>query len=248
MFSNKTVAAVINNRFEPVWVSLRPVPLITIDFGNGKIVRRTLHGNVATYACTSDGKVLDILPGIYEPTTYVHRLEQLNLLYKMVGNGIDKVQDLGMLSVYHRRQLESLEKTSRPSELSEMKMASITGAEAGTRILMQPARRIRSRAAYANNEKVPTKLKEGDLANWEALAKDTEQNETIRRKAIHEYLLERFDAKPDDVAKWIYREVLHADLDDPYMGLGDLLFDTYPFVEEDMDVSKESAGTTPDGS
>jgi hypothetical protein len=240
LFSNETVAAVINYRFEPVWVSLRPVPLITIDFGNGKIVRRTLHGNVATYACTSDGTVLDILPGIYEPKTYVDRLGQLNLLFKMVENGKDKLQGLSMLNIYHRRQFEALNAKNPPLELSEMRMASITGAEAASRILMQPARRIRTRAAFANKEKVPTKLKEGELANWEALAKDTEQNETIRRRAIHEYLLKQKNVKPDDVAKWIYREVLHADLDDPYMGLGDLLFDTYPFAEEDMAVSNDS--------
>lgn len=236
MFSDKAVATVINFRFEPVWVSLRPVPLITIDFGNGKIVRRTLHGNVATYACTSDGTVLDILPGIYEPKTYINRLEQLTLLYRMVGNGLDKQADLGMLNVYHRRQIEALDEKKLPFELSEMKMISITGVEAGSQILMRPAQRIRARAAFANKEIAPKKLKESELASWEALAKDTEQNETIRRRAIHEYLLGKKNVKPDDIAKWIYREVLHADLDDPYMGLGDLLFDTYPFAEEDMGI------------
>jgi hypothetical protein len=39
--------------------------------------------------------------------------------------------------------------------------------------------------------------------------------------------------KPDAIVKWLYKDVLHADLDDPYLGLGDVLFKNYPFAEED---------------
>jgi len=234
LFSDESVATVINFNFEPVWVSVRPVPLITIDFGNGKVVRRTLHGNVATYACTSDGHVLDILPGIYEPKTYVDRLRQLQLLYEMTGGGEQEGQNLGMLNVYHRRQYDELSKNRPPLELWNAG-ASIFGAESGVRILMRPAKRIASRAAYANKEKTPTKISTDDLANWEALAQDTAQNESVRRLAIHEFLKDKKPVNPDDVVKWLYREVLHADLDDPYMGLGKLLFDTYPFAEEDVE-------------
>ena len=35
------------------------------------------------------------------------------------------------------------------------------------------------------------------------------------------------------MTRWLDREVLHADLDDPYLGLGKILFDTYPFAKED---------------
>jgi hypothetical protein len=31
----------------------------------------------------------------------------------------------------------------------------------------------------------------------------------------------------------MYKEVLHADLDDPYLGLGKLLFDNYVFSAEE---------------
>jgi hypothetical protein len=74
LFSDDQVAQVMSESFEPAWQSLRPVPRVTIDFGNGTIVKRTLHGNVATYICTQDGKVLDILPGIYDAKTYAREL------------------------------------------------------------------------------------------------------------------------------------------------------------------------------
>ncbi len=66
LFSNDEIADFINTTFEPTWQSVRPVPLVRIDFGNGHVVTRTLHGNIATFVCNADGHVLDILPGIYQ--------------------------------------------------------------------------------------------------------------------------------------------------------------------------------------
>ena len=39
--------------------------------------------------------------------------------------------------------------------------------------------------------------------------------------------------RPEKVLKPIYKDVLHADLDDPYLGLGKELFASYPFAKED---------------
>ena len=84
LFSKPDVADFINRNFEPVWESVRPVPLVRIDFGNSKVITRTLHGNIASYVCAADGQVLDILPGIYTPPAYVERLYQLRLLANYV--------------------------------------------------------------------------------------------------------------------------------------------------------------------
>jgi hypothetical protein len=40
-------------------------------------------------------------------------------------------------------------------------------------------------------------------------------------------------SRPEKVTRPLYRDVLHADLDDPYLGLGQALFGTYPFARED---------------
>ena len=77
LFSNEAVAAAIHDNFEPVWDSLRPVPRVTIDFGNGNVVRRTLHGNVATWVCAADGTALDVLPGVYEPDAWLREMQEL---------------------------------------------------------------------------------------------------------------------------------------------------------------------------
>ena len=72
-----------------------------------------------------------------------------------------------------------------------------------------------------------------ELAGWKALAEDTKLNETTRRRQIHEMLAKEGLVAPAKVLKPIYKEVLHADLDDPYLGLGPTLFDSYPFTKED---------------
>jgi len=64
------------------------------------------------------------------------------------------------------------------------------------------------------------------------LAADTEQNELSRRLQSHEALAKSGMVRPAEVTKWVYKEVLHADLDDPYLGLGNLLFASYPFKDK----------------
>ena len=59
LFSDESVASFVNANFEPAWESVRPVPLVHIDFGNGQVLTRTLHGNILTSVCTAEGLVLD---------------------------------------------------------------------------------------------------------------------------------------------------------------------------------------------
>ncbi|MGH7150338.1 MAG: hypothetical protein ACREIU_06560, partial [Planctomycetota bacterium] len=76
LFSNPEVASFLNDRFVCAWESVRPVPKIDIDFGNGHTLRRTLNGNVVTYLCTPEGKVFDLLPGLHSPEGYLAGLRR----------------------------------------------------------------------------------------------------------------------------------------------------------------------------
>jgi len=53
------------------------------------------------------------------------------------------------------------------------------------------------------------------------------------RDPLHELLAGTGLVKPAALTKRLYKDVLHFDLDDPYLGLGDLLFGNYPFAKED---------------
>ena len=81
---------------------------------------------------------------------------------------------------------------------------------------------------------------DSDIANWKILAEDTRINETTRRLQIHEMLAGVGQVQPKAVTKRLYKEVLHADLDDPYLGLGQTLFAGYPFTKEELGAKHES--------
>src|SRR5262249_54793450 len=65
----------LRDNFVLHWQSVRPVPRVTIDFGDGRTLKRTITGNSAHYALASDGTVLDSLPGLYGPQQFLKWLQ-----------------------------------------------------------------------------------------------------------------------------------------------------------------------------
>ena len=217
LFSNEQVAAVINESFESAWQSLRPVPRVTIDFGNGTVVKRTLHGNVATYVCTPNGKVLDILPGIYEPETYARELARLARQFRQWQQ--PGLNSAALWQGHHQSQVDASRRVpDRTAAVS--RGASIFATERPTR------RAIRGE---------PLSASASGNSLTDSLAEDTRINQTTRRLKIHERLASSQPITPDEISKWLYREVLGTDLDDPYLGLKDTLFKNYPFMAEDAE-------------
>src|SRR5262245_9958811 len=212
---------------------VRPVPIVRIDFGGGHIATRTLHGNIASYVCAADGQVYDILPGMYTPAVYAAALAQLGAL--AVGLSQAAGQRQTRLRTYHQQCLVGL-RNPQPRN--------VRGA---ARVADQPARRDVGKSVMerrvermvvavpanvgANANRRPARL--ADLADWEPLAADTWINETERRRLIHEKLARHQLLRPQQLKKWLYKDVLHVDLDDPYLGLGDALFGDDVFAEED---------------
>ena len=229
MFSRDDVANFINRNFEPVWQSVRPVPIVRIDFGNGTVLTRTLHGNIATYVCSPDGQVLDLLAGIYEPATYLQRLNQLRLLANFVDQqGVAKRAE--RLRDYHKGQLEALKKNGPAPVFVNLADRSKARIEGGVKAML-----VKGRAAPAVPVKGgpdPALRTPQDKVLWAALAEDTRANESVRRRQVHELLAASGPVAPEKITRRIYKDILHADLDDPYLGLGDTLFANYPFKDD----------------
>src|SRR5207342_2855111 len=70
LYSNKEISDYLRDNFVLHWQSVRPVPKVTIDFGDGRKLERTLTGNSAHYVLASDGTPLDVLPGLYSPLAF----------------------------------------------------------------------------------------------------------------------------------------------------------------------------------
>ena len=224
MFSREDVANVINQQFEAAWEMVRPVPIVRIDFGNGDVVTRTLHGNVASYVCTADGQVMDILPGIYQPAAYTAALVDPRALAVAVRT-LDATQKQAQLREYHRSKLQRLRNPQQPAPPNPPQPRNaIPDRGKGTfeRPLENQVVQFQAQIQRANAARRPRTASE--LANWLPLAEDTVLNETGRRLQIHERFTTANAVRPNDIKVWLYREVLHADLEDRHMGLGDDLF------------------------
>ena len=62
IYANEQIATVLKDRFILHWQSVRPAPRITIDFGDGRRIERTITGNSLHYLLDIDGRPLEVLP------------------------------------------------------------------------------------------------------------------------------------------------------------------------------------------
>lgn len=229
MFSNPQLASFINETFEPTWQSVRKVPIITIDMGNGKRIKRTLNGNVASYVCDSVGSVIDVLPGLYSPEAYEDRLNQLRLLNAHIQSKPKELRARTLVA-YHEIQKERLKKGESPLRFSSNSKSLVPNIGLSPEEVDPNKNWTRplDRMAF-----IAKPIPKQDLSRWQMLTDDVRLNETINRRKIHERLADEscvaISPSFSSLTHWIYRDVLHADLDDPYFGIGEILSKNYPF-------------------
>lgn len=74
LYANPDVASTLRDNFVLVWESERPVPVLTVDYGDGRVLKRTITGNSAHYVLNADGHVVDIIPGLMDPVAFTRIL------------------------------------------------------------------------------------------------------------------------------------------------------------------------------
>lgn len=70
LYANANVSRLLREKFVLVWESERPVPVITVDYGDGRVLKRTITGNSIHYVLNADGRIVDALPGLYDPVAF----------------------------------------------------------------------------------------------------------------------------------------------------------------------------------
>ncbi len=195
IFSDPDVAALVRLSFVAAWESVRPVPVVEIDFGNGAKIKRTVNGNIATYICAPDGRVIDIIPGLNDPKAYLEALRDALALYHA-----SRKAAVDTVLAYHRanqkepqRYVEAVRDKGKAMVESKLKYVLVP----------------------RKSEAVAPKESSTEAA---LLAADTETNCKERKPLIHAILAEKA-WRPADLTKRLYKDVLHVDLDDPYLGL-----------------------------
>ncbi len=75
LYANEEVSAYLREHYVLHWESVRPVPRVTVDFGDGRVIEQTITGNSIHYILASDGSVVDAIPGLYSPDAFLQRLQ-----------------------------------------------------------------------------------------------------------------------------------------------------------------------------
>ncbi|MBK7394274.1 MAG: hypothetical protein IPI64_13405 [Chloracidobacterium sp.] len=84
LYSNAGVSKYLRDNYILHWKSVRPAPRITIDFGDGRKIERTITGNSIHYVIDANGSVIDAIPGLYNPATFLKYITKSNEINKSV--------------------------------------------------------------------------------------------------------------------------------------------------------------------
>lgn len=104
LYANEEVSDFLRRSFVLHWQSVRPVPKVTIDFGDGRRLRTTLTGNSIHYILSCDGQPIEALPGLYGPRAFLHHLEQsADAAHRYMA--LSETTRPAALVEHHRRQM-----------------------------------------------------------------------------------------------------------------------------------------------
>ncbi|HEY9702628.1 MAG TPA: hypothetical protein V6C58_09290 [Allocoleopsis sp.] len=104
LYPNEQISKTLREKFVLHWESVRPVPKVTIDFGNGKKMERTLTGNSIHYILDADGTPVDGLPGLSSPQFFQNWLTESQSLVKDYSSLQGRVKS-NFLRQYHNDKL-----------------------------------------------------------------------------------------------------------------------------------------------
>ncbi|HLF84867.1 MAG TPA: hypothetical protein VI837_11885 [Blastocatellia bacterium] len=124
LYANEQVSTLLRERFVLHWQSVRPVPRVTIDFGDGRTMERTLTGNSIHYVLDSEGRLIDALPGVYGPGEFLRELARVSsVAARLAALRADEERNAA-LHRYHETRLNELEK----AWLDDVKRAGLRAA------------------------------------------------------------------------------------------------------------------------
>jgi hypothetical protein len=112
LYSNKEISNYLRDNFVLHWQSVRPAPRITIDFGDGRKLERTITGNSAHFVLDAQGRPLDVLPGLYGPKAFREWLEKSHEFASRLAD-VAEGQRGTWLTSYHQERLNETEESLR---------------------------------------------------------------------------------------------------------------------------------------
>ena len=128
LYANSEISDYLRGHFILHWKSVRPVPRITVDFGDGRKLERTITGNSIHYILDAEGRVVDALPGLYGPQAFLAGLKKAEpeALASVSVSGPDRS---ARLRNYHHGEEQRIA-TAFSADLAAVKTQKISSAKA----------------------------------------------------------------------------------------------------------------------
>ncbi len=242
LFANGAVALYINANYECAWESLRPVPKVHIDFGNGHTLDRTLNGNIAFWFVSPKGEAFDLVPGLVDAPTFLSRCREATALGAQLGAAIEPATRRQLVAQVHLRRIamNPAAPSSTVPDRSKVRVEHGIKDALGVAGIAQQDPDFSQPAGFnpADISKVavemPLKssllaaLPQASLPDASALPVDTAFNQRIRFPKADRLLAQSPLAKPADLTQRVYLDILGVDLADPYLGLAPYLLGGEP--------------------
>ncbi len=193
MLSDPEIIRFVNNHFVACWQTVRPVPLVTIQFGDGRTLKRTLGGNTIMEVCLPDGRVVDSFPGVYVPEDFLAEARQsLELLEKLAPTLTADALEQEVIA-WHQARLRA----TSPSRIAVSVEKSMVESPLLRALRASPAARPTTDLLARELGRMPVTL-DDDMDHRTALARISRQIEDLSKQpATVEQLRERLRFLPE---------------------------------------------------
>jgi hypothetical protein len=179
LYPNAEVSQVLRDRFILHWQSVRPVPKVTIDFGDGRKLERTLTGNSIHYVLDASGRPIDAIPGLYGPQAFLRQLQQSEAVVKTAATQIGLNRD-NYLKQYYGDRLNAIQAQwsedltklglKMPSRLSRLGSSSGTAPRADIAGTLATSKMVVENPIVSATLNQRTLTRITDQTTWEKLA------------------------------------------------------------------------------
>jgi hypothetical protein len=240
LYPNAEVARVLREEFVLYWKSVRPVPRVTIDFGDGRVLQRTITGNSIHYVLDTDGHIIDALPALYGPKAFLAGLRSATQAAAASAK-LDASQRGKFLRDYHDQRIAEMERSCH-DDADKAGIAGVNPTQwdeaAWKRVAMLHREDVKLDGSsielmHANlpdamtatrlavsKVVVETPLMREVRTLERSIAEDTVRNEYTLHRTIHEWLARGTAGdNADAFNQRVYAELFLSPLSDPWLGL-----------------------------
>ena len=109
LYPNAYISKYLRENYILHWRSVRPAPRITIDFGDGRKIERTITGNSIHYVLNPDGAIIDAIPGLYSPSAFLGYVKNADLAWENASTKAPKEQTR-LLMEYRKKSFDAIKK------------------------------------------------------------------------------------------------------------------------------------------